>query len=256
MLDLQKFVNQDFGEIRTINKNDKILFCGTDIARALGYAIPSKAINTHCKGVSKMEVPTTGGIQTMLFITEGDVYRLCAKSKLSSAERFESWIFDEVLPQIRKTGGYIPVKPEDDEKTIMARGYVVAMKTIEKKDELINQLFPKATAFDDLMSAEGYFQFIDVAQAIEVGRTKLFDFLREKKVLTKQSNFNVPYGRFASNGYFKVVMSKRNGHSTSVTLISPLGLRYIYKLIKKNKLENEFDTDKLLLATVSERTVA
>lgn len=72
----------------------------------------SSAVNTHCKGVSKMEVPTNGGIQQMLFISEGDMYRLITNSKLPSAEKFESWVFDEVLPQIRKTGGYIPIKNE------------------------------------------------------------------------------------------------------------------------------------------------
>lgn len=107
MNELKIFENKDFGQIRTVEENGKILFCGSDVAKALGYAIPSKAVNTHCKGVSKMEVPTNGGMQQMLFITEGDMYRLITNSKLPSAEKFESWIFDEVLPTIRKTGTYI-----------------------------------------------------------------------------------------------------------------------------------------------------
>ncbi len=106
MNNLQIFKNEQFGEIRTIEENGKVLFCGSDVAKALGYAIPSKAVNTHCKGVSKMEVPTNGGVQEMLFIPEGDIYRLITHSKLPSAEQFEGWVFDEVLPSIRKTGGY------------------------------------------------------------------------------------------------------------------------------------------------------
>lgn len=72
---LQIFNNEEFGSVRTVEVNDKDYFCGSDVAKALGYAIPSKAINTHCKpeGVSKMEVPTNGGIQEMLFITEGNL---------------------------------------------------------------------------------------------------------------------------------------------------------------------------------------
>lgn len=101
------FENKEFGTVRTIEDGDKVLFCGSDVAKALGYAIPSKAVNTHCKGVSKMEAPSQGGMQTMLFIPEGDVYRLIARSKLPEAEKFERWVFDEVLPTIRKTGGYI-----------------------------------------------------------------------------------------------------------------------------------------------------
>lgn len=103
---LQIFKNKNFGQVRMIEKEGKIFAIGSDVAKSLGYSIPSKAINTHCKGVSKMEVPTNGGIQEMLVITEGDIYRLITKSKLPSAEKFESWVFDEVLPQIRKTGSY------------------------------------------------------------------------------------------------------------------------------------------------------
>ena len=107
MNELKIFENEEFGQVRTIEENGNILFCGSDVARALGYAIPSKAVNTHCKGVSKMEVPTNGGKQEMLFIKEGDLYRLITNSKLPSAEKFESWVFDEVLPSIRKHGTYV-----------------------------------------------------------------------------------------------------------------------------------------------------
>lgn len=79
---MQLFKNEQFGDVRVIEEAGKFLFCGSDVAKALGYAIPSKAVNTHCKGVSKMEAPSPGGMQTMLFISEGDVYRLITHSKL------------------------------------------------------------------------------------------------------------------------------------------------------------------------------
>lgn len=102
------FNSARFGEIRTIEEKGKIYFCGKDVATALGYAIPRKAIADHCKakGVLKRNTLTGGGRQELSFIDEGNLYRLITHSKLPDAEKFESWVFDEVLPSIRKTGGY------------------------------------------------------------------------------------------------------------------------------------------------------
>lgn len=99
---LQIFSNPEFGEIRTVEEDGKVLFCGSDVAKALGYAKPQNAMACYCKGALKRGTPTAGGVQEMLFIPEGDIYRLAAKSELPGAEKFESWIFDEVIPSIRK----------------------------------------------------------------------------------------------------------------------------------------------------------
>lgn len=103
---LQIFNNEEFGEIRTIEIDGKPYFVATDVARALGYSNPRKAVNDHCKGVTKCDTPTSSGVQRMSYINEGDLYRLIMKSKLPSAEKFENWVMDEVLPTIRKTGSY------------------------------------------------------------------------------------------------------------------------------------------------------
>ncbi len=132
MNELQIFKNDEFGEVRTVEIEGKPFFCGSDVAKALGYAIPSKAVNTHCKGVSKMEAPTNGGIQELLFIPEGDLYRLIVSSKLPTAEKFERWVFDEVLPSIRKHGGYIAGQAEMSPEELMARALQVAQKTLEE----------------------------------------------------------------------------------------------------------------------------
>lgn len=139
MNELQVFNNDLFGEIRFIEVEGKPYVVANDVAKALGYSKPNNAINTHCKGALKRGIPTKGGIQEMVIIPEGDIYRLITKSKLPSAEKFEKWVFDEVLPQIRKTGGYIPVTKEDNEKTILAKAYLIAQKTIEEKDELLKE---------------------------------------------------------------------------------------------------------------------
>ena len=101
------FNNCEFGSIRVIEQNGKYLFCGSDVAKALGYSNPRKAVRDHTRGGTKCSIPTTSGDQTMAFIPEGDVYRLIVHSRMPGAERFEKWVFDEVLPMIRKTGGYM-----------------------------------------------------------------------------------------------------------------------------------------------------
>ena len=107
MNELMIFNNPEFGEIRTIEEDGKVLFCGNDVAGALGYKRPKDAVSAHCKGAVKRRTLTKGGEQEMLFIPEGDIYRLAAKSELPGADKFESWIFDDVLPSIRKHGAYM-----------------------------------------------------------------------------------------------------------------------------------------------------
>lgn len=107
MNDLQIFRSAEFGSVRTIEQDGKVLFCGRDIAEALGYTNPNKALADHCKGVPiRYPLQTPGGTQQARFIPEGDVYRLITHSRLPAAERFEQWVFDEVLPAIRRTGSY------------------------------------------------------------------------------------------------------------------------------------------------------
>ena len=107
MQQVMLFENQEFGRLRMIFIEGKQYFMANDVAKALGYADCPKAIRTHCKGVAEMDTPTNGGVQSVKFIPEGDVYRLIIRSKLPKAEVFEKWVFDEVLPSIRQTGNYI-----------------------------------------------------------------------------------------------------------------------------------------------------
>lgn len=147
MNELKIFENPEFGAIRTITENGKTLFCGTDIATALGYTNPRKAVRDHTRGGTKRSIGVQTGKKSdgtpamqmveMLFIPEGDVYRLIAHSKLPSAERFESWVFDDVLPTIRKTGGYIPVTPEMSEMEILSRAVLICKRTIDEQEKQI-----------------------------------------------------------------------------------------------------------------------
>lgn len=117
MENLKIFTNSELGTVRTIENNGNIEFCGSDVAKALGYSNPSKALNDHCRYVTKRYIPhpqSKNKTIEMTFIPDGDVYRLITHSKLPSAKKFESWVYDEILPTMRKTGGYV----SDDEAFI------------------------------------------------------------------------------------------------------------------------------------------
>ena len=106
MNEIKVFANSEFGELSVLEMDGKMYFPATACAKKLGYQDAINAIKQHCKGVVKHHLPTNGGMQTVNMIPEGDLYRLIAHSRLPAAERFERWVFDEVLPTIRKTGGY------------------------------------------------------------------------------------------------------------------------------------------------------
>lgn len=146
MEQIRIFVNEQFGELRTVEINDKIYYCATDVAKALGYSNPRDAVNRHCKGVVKHDgvsfTRNQHGVETkqtieMSFIPEGDIYRLTARSKLPQAEKFELWVFDDVLPQIAHTGKYEVPKTPMDALELM---FSAQKETIEKVDTLDHRL--------------------------------------------------------------------------------------------------------------------
>lgn len=127
------FENKDFGKVRTIDIYNKIYFCGSDVAKALGYARPNDSISAHCRCTVKHSIPHPQSKNKeieMSFISEGDVYRLIAHSKLPAAERFESWIFDEVLPIIHRTGSYIMAGSEKDNELKLLQTTVTQLQNM------------------------------------------------------------------------------------------------------------------------------
>lgn len=135
MNELQIFNNNQFGEMRTIEEDDKIFFCGADVAKALGYTNSSKALTDHCRCVTKRYIPHPQAPDKeieMSFIPEGDVYRLITHSKLPTAEKFESWVFDEVLPTIRKHGAYLT--PEALERAMNDPDFTIGLLTALKNE--------------------------------------------------------------------------------------------------------------------------
>lgn len=165
--ELKVFENEEFGKIRITLINGKEMFVGKDIAKSLGYSNPRDAISRHCKGVVKHDNFKEGG-HCISLITEGDMYRLITHSKLPSAEKFESWVFDEVLPTIRKTGGYINNSDlmintyfgscDETSKTIL-KGLLT---NIEEQQKKIATLSNEVTRKEDVII--GLTQNIDLAE--------------------------------------------------------------------------------------------
>lgn len=237
---IEIFASAEFGKLRTINEDGKVMFVASDVAKMLGYSNVRDAILRHCKGVVKRDTPTNGGIQAINFIPEGDVYRLIAHSKLPAAERFESWVFDEVLPSIRKNGGYIAGQDTLSDDELMAKALMVAQRTIESKNKQITEMKPKAEFYDTVVSTESLLSMGDTAKLLDknVGRNRLYKILREKKILMSD---NIPYQQYVDRGYFKVVenyyMAGDNKVITKTTYVKQKGVDYIRKLLKE--MENK-----------------
>ena len=242
---VKTFVNEEFGSVRTIEENGKVLFCGSDVAKALGYRRPKDAINAHCKGAVKRRLLTNGGAQEMKMISEGDVYRLISHSRLPSAEKFESWIFDDVLPTIRRTGGYVTNEEMFIENYLPFLDepyrdlFRLQMTAIEKLNERIRHNQPlvefanQVTGTNDLIDMNAMAKLAR-AENIPVGRNKLYSWLKRTGVL--MSN-NLPYQRYIDRGYFAVKESvfEVNGLKKTYrqTFVTGKGQLFIISLLRK-----------------------
>ncbi len=206
------FENEEFGSVRTIEENGKILFCGSDVAKALGYRRPKDAIIAHCKGAVKRRLLTNGGAQEMKMISEGDVYRLISHSRLPSAEKFESWIFDDVLPTIRRTGGYVSNEDMfvdnylpflDDAYRNLFRLQMMAINQLNERIRHDKPLVEFAEQVSDTTNLIDMNAMAKLARAenIPVGRNRLYSWLKGKGVLMAN---NLPYQTFIDCGYFAV----------------------------------------------------
>lgn len=153
MNELQIFNSGEFGEIRTIEIDGKPYFVGTDVAKALGYNNPRDAVSRHCKGVVKHDAPTSSGVQSMSYINEGDLYRLIMKSKLPSAEKFESWVMDEVLPTIRKTGSYRKPLTTVEQIQVIATGFLDHEERLNRLENTMTIDYAQQEAIRDLVSS-------------------------------------------------------------------------------------------------------
>ena len=236
---LQIFNNPDFGEVRTLEENGKVLFCGSDVAKALGYSNPSKALSDHCKGVTKRYTPTNSGIQEMSFIPESDLYRLVFSSKLPNAERFTDWVTEEVLPSIRRNGGYIAGQEQMSPEELMARALDVAHNIIRRLEtENANLtvknaiMAPKADYFDQLVDRNLLTNFRETAKELGVAPRTFVQFLLDKKYIYRdQKGKLLPY-EGKNDGLFEVkeCTNQKTQWSGVQTMVTPKG-RETFRLL-------------------------
>ena len=224
-------------KVRTVWHEGNIWFVGKDVAECLAYTNPLKAVRDHCKGVNETFIPSAGGRQLIKIIPESDVYRLVMRSKLPAAEQFQTWVCEEVLPSIRKTGGYgrvAPASPAANPKTedqlILEAMQVLLSRTETLKAELA-EAKPKADYYDALVTPT------EAAKLFDMPARKLTAFLREKphKWLFKGfDGANIPMQPIIEAGYMQVKhrTSSLNGMHCTQGYFTPKGIEALRKLLK------------------------
>ena len=225
------FNSEEFGNVRTICEGERILFCAKDVAEALGYSNPRKAIGDHCKGVTKRDTLTEGGVQSLSYIPEGDVYRLIVGSKLPSAERFERWLFDTVVPSIRQHGAYMTestlqrVMEHPELVMAMAAQLMQEHNRAEDLAATLQQVQPKAEYYDAYVNPEDCTNIRATAKELQIPERQFCKFLVEAKFMYRCPAGNLmPYNKPGNEGLFIVRdYCTSSGHKGVYTLITPLG---------------------------------
>ena len=232
MGDLKIFTNEEFGEIRTSVVNSEPMFCLSDICKSLGLSQPSKVKERlNEKGVRTIPTLTSGGEQNLLYINEPNLYKVIFQSRKESAERFTDWVTSEVLPSIRKNGGYIAGQETLSDDELLSKALLVAHnkiaerdKIIEQKQARIEQMKPKAIFADAVATSRASILIGDLAKLIcqngyQIGQKRLFEWLRNNGYLCKSgSSRNMPMQRYVEQGLFEVKESNVQNPDGSVRI--------------------------------------
>lgn len=218
MNNLQIFSNSEFGEIRTITKDNEPMFCLADVCKALEISnVGNVKQRLSEKGIHTADTLTKGGMQKMTFISEANLYKTIFQSRKESAERFTEWVTSEVLPSIRKNGGYIAGQETMSDEELMAKALLVANnkiaerdRVIEQKQARIEQMKPKEIFADAVSASHTSILVGDLAKLIcqngyQIGQKRLFDWLRANGYLIKSgSSYNMPTQRYVEQGLFEI----------------------------------------------------
>lgn len=261
------FENAQFGQIRTsVTESGEPLFCLADVCKALDLSNPRDVKRRlQQKGVCTTDTPTNGGIQQLNFITEPNLYKCIFQSRKKEAEQFQDWVCGEVLPSIRKSGGYMVARQDETPEQIMARALMVAKDTIDRQQAALKQsenknyllqcqndaltsmnkgqqrhikaLMPGATFAKAVETSEhsilvGELARIIKQNGVEIGQNRLFQWLRDKGYLCKKDEmYNQPTQKALQMGLFelkKTVITKPNGDSLVTTTTKVTGKGQIY----------------------------
>lgn len=215
------FNSAQFGDLRTHqSENGNVWFCLNDVMKSLGLShITELKKRLQEKGCSNIAVLTNGGNQQMIFIDEPNLYRCIFQSRKNEAEQFQNWVFEEVLPSIRKTGGYLAITQEDTPELIMARALQVAQATITKHQQQlaqanerialltneVKQSAPKVKSYDEYISSEGTFTTTQIAKEYGWGAKTLNNKLKERGVQYKQNRQWLLTAKYDGKGYTKSI---------------------------------------------------
>jgi prophage antirepressor-like protein len=207
MNEIQIFQNQEFGAIRTLsNEQGEPLFCAKDVAVALGYKLARKAVQDHVDRDDVLKrnlIDSLGRKQLTFFINESGLYSLILSSKLDSAKRFKHWVTSEVLPSIRKQGGYMVARPDESDEVIMARALQIMQATLQRRDEQIAQLKPRADYADHVLDSISCFTVTQIGKELGMTGHDLNVLLCSHKIQYVQSGQYLLYADYARQGLAK-----------------------------------------------------
>lgn len=240
MNQMEIFKNPEFGSVRIAVDGEKYFFCGMDVARALGYKDTVNALKAHCKedGVAFYHLTDSlGREQKAKFISEGNLYRLTVHSKLSSAERFERWVFDEVLPTIRQHGAYLTREKLWEVATSPEALLKLCSDLLAEREknaalrEDNARLQGKAVYYDLFIDLRHSTNLRTTAKELDVPERRFVRFLLERRyVYRTPSGCVLPYAKGSNEGLFCVKDFCRNGHTGSYTLVTPKGKLHFAEL--------------------------
>lgn len=247
MNNLQIFDSPDFGQIRTIQQNGEPWFVGKDVADILGYQNGSRDVNRHVDEDDRQNYQngTFESNRGLTIINESGLYSLILSSKMPKAKEFKRWVTSEVIPAIRKTGGYIAGSESMTDAEIMAKAVLVAQSTIRQRDQRIKELEsdvaaakPKVLFADAVSASDSTILIGDLAKILKqnghpIGQKRLFNWMREQGYLIKRAgaDYNSPTQRAMEMGLFKIketAISHSDGHVSvsKTTKVTGKGQQY------------------------------
>lgn len=246
MNELKIFDNPEFGQIRTVEIDDEPWLVGKDVAEALGYSNPRDALANHVDSEDKATVAVHDGSQNrnMTIINESGLYSLILSSKISTAKKFKHWVTKEVLPSIRKNGGYIHTTSDMTDAEIMAKAVVVAQRTIAEREERIKNLEAenkllegKAQYFDFVVDRGLLTNFRDTAKELHVKQSEFIKFLEDSKYIYRDTKGHIkPYSIHCPELFeIKDQTNQKNKWAGPQTFVTPKGKETFRLLMKAKK---------------------
>lgn len=236
MSNLITFENMKFGKLTVIEKDGEFFFIGKEVAEKLGYINPHKAIRDHIDSEDKRTerfVHPSGGVQATIIINESGLYSLILSSKLQQAKAFKRWVTKDVLPSIRKNGGYINNQENLTKEEILAGAVLLANNLIAEKDKVIEDLEPKARYFDELVDNNLLTNFRNTAKELHIPQKVFIQFLIDKELIYRdKKNRLLPYAK-NNKGYFEIKEWCRNDNEAVgiQTFVTPKGRNFLLLLI-------------------------